>query len=52
MLRPVFQLMLAHECGEWEAAHSLSAGLQLDTEEVAGFYRKAQQWAREISTEM
>ena len=52
VLRPVFQLMLAHECGEWEAAASLSAGLQLDPEEVAGCYWRAQQWAREVSTEV
>ena len=52
LLRPVFQLMLAHECGEWEAAASLSQGLQLDTEQVAACYWQAQQWAREISTEV
>jgi c-di-GMP-related signal transduction protein len=48
-LRPVFQLMLAHESGEWEAAAQLCAGLHLDAEEVAGYYWKAQQWAREVS---
>lgn len=51
LLRTVFQLMLAHECGEWEAAASLSQGLQLDAEQVAACYWQAQQWAREISTE-
>ncbi len=50
MLRPVFQLMLAHESGEWEAAAELSRSLQMDPEEVAGFYWQAQQWAREVST--
>ncbi|HZC22094.1 MAG TPA: hypothetical protein VE866_02055 [Candidatus Binatia bacterium] len=50
-LRPVFQLMLAHESGEWEAAAGLSAGLQLDSEDVAGFYWQAQEWARKLSTE-
>jgi EAL and modified HD-GYP domain-containing signal transduction protein len=49
-LRPVFQLMLAHESGEWQAAAELSAGLHLDAEDVAGDYWQAQQWAREIST--
>ena len=48
-LRPVFQLMLAHESGEWDAAAQLSAGLQLGAEEVAGHYWQAQQWAREVS---
>lgn len=50
-LRPLFQLMLAHESGEWEAAASLSAGLQLDSEDVAGFYWQAQEWARKLSME-
>jgi EAL and modified HD-GYP domain-containing signal transduction protein len=48
-LRPVFRLMLAHESGEWEAANELSRQLRLDPEDVAGFYWKAQEWAREIS---
>lgn len=51
VLRPVFQLMLAHESGEWEAASALSAELRLDPEEVAGSYWQAQQWARELSLE-
>lgn len=48
-LRPVFQLMLAHESGEWEAATKLSESLQLDPESVAGYYWEAQEWARELS---
>lgn len=48
-LRPVYQLMLAHESGEWEAAAQLSAGLHRDREQVAGYYWQAEQWAREIS---
>lgn len=50
VLRPVFQLMLAHENGEWQAAAELSASLQVDTNEVAGFYWQAQQWARAVSS--
>ena len=49
VLRPVYQLMLAHESGEWEAAASLSQGLNLSSEDVAGHYWEAQRWAREIS---
>jgi EAL and modified HD-GYP domain-containing signal transduction protein len=49
VLRPVYQLILAHESGEWEAAAQLSESLHLDTEEVAGFYWQAQQWARDVS---
>ena len=48
-LRPVFQLMLAHESGEWEAAATLSHGLNLDPEDVAGYFWQAQRWARELS---
>jgi len=51
VLRPVFQLMLAHESGEWEAAAALSECLHLDPEDVAGRYWEAQQWARELSLE-
>ncbi len=52
LLRPVYQLMLAHESGEWDAAGELSQNLHLDSEEVAGYYWRAQQWAREVSTGM
>ena len=52
VLRPVFQLMLAHESGEWEAAAALSAGLRLDADDVAACYWQAQQWARELSMEL
>jgi len=50
-LRPVFQLMLAHESGEWAAAAALSEQLNLNAEEVAGYYWQAQQWARELLSE-
>jgi EAL and modified HD-GYP domain-containing signal transduction protein len=49
VLRPVYRLMLAHESGEWDAAAELSKSLRLDSEEVAGYYWQAQQWARELS---
>jgi c-di-GMP-related signal transduction protein len=50
VLRPVFELMLAHEAGEWEAAAELSRSMHLDSENVAGHYWQAQQWAREVSS--
>jgi c-di-GMP-related signal transduction protein len=50
VLGPVFQLMLAHEGGEWEAAAELSRSLRVDSEDVAGYYWQAQQWAREVSS--
>jgi c-di-GMP-related signal transduction protein len=49
MLRPVYQLMLAHESGEWEAATAISDSLHLDLNTVATSYWQAQQWAREVS---
>jgi c-di-GMP-related signal transduction protein len=48
LLRPVFQLMLAYESGEWEPARQLADTLHLDDHQVASFYWQAQQWAREV----
>lgn len=48
-LRPVFQLMLAHESGEWEAAAQLAQNMHLNPDATAGYYWQAQQWAREVS---
>ena len=48
-LRPVYQLMLVHESGEWKVAAELSSSLHLDSEDVAGLYWQAQQWAREVA---
>jgi EAL and modified HD-GYP domain-containing signal transduction protein len=49
LLRPVYQLMLAQESGEWVASAELSRSLHLGADDVAGFYWQAQQWAREVS---
>ncbi len=50
LLRPVYQLMLAHESGDWEAARSVAENLHIDSDTVAAHYWKAQQWAREVSS--
>jgi len=50
LLRPIYQLMLANESGEWEAARSICDNLHIDPDTVATFYWQAQQWAREISS--
>jgi c-di-GMP-related signal transduction protein len=50
LLRPVYQLMLAHESGEWEAVGQLCQILKLQSEDVAGLYWQAQQWARDVSS--
>jgi c-di-GMP-related signal transduction protein len=48
-LQPVFQLILAHESGQWAQAAKLSRSLGLNHESVADQYWEAQQWARELS---
>jgi c-di-GMP-related signal transduction protein len=49
-LRPIYQLILAHESGEWEAARALCDRLELDTDTAAGWYWQAQEWARQVSS--
>lgn len=48
-LRPIYQLILAHESGEWAAAGEVGKSLHLNADEAAGLYWQAQQWAREVS---
>ena len=48
-LRPIFQLMLAHESGEWQAGAAISETLGLESDDVAALYWQAQQWARDLS---
>jgi c-di-GMP-related signal transduction protein len=50
LLRPIYQLILAYESGEWEAARSLCDTLDLEPDIVAAWYWQAQQWAREVSS--
>jgi c-di-GMP-related signal transduction protein len=50
LLRPIYQLMLAHESGEWDAAHAICDSLHIDPDTVANSYWQAQQWAREVSS--
>jgi len=49
-LRPFYQLMLAQECGEWQAVNDLCRHLQLSENEVGESYWEAMQWAREVSS--
>ena len=48
-LQPVYQLILAHESGQWQQAATISRSLGLDPEAVAGQYWEAQRWARELT---
>jgi c-di-GMP-related signal transduction protein len=50
VLRPIYQLMLAHESGEWEASRSICDSLHIDADTVAASYWQAQQWARDVSS--
>jgi EAL and modified HD-GYP domain-containing signal transduction protein len=49
-LRSIYQLLLAHESGEWSAVQSISESLHLDPDIGAASYWQAQQWAREVSS--
>jgi c-di-GMP-related signal transduction protein len=46
-LRPLYQLMLAQESGEWAKASELTKQLRLPDEEVAATWLQSLQWAQE-----
>jgi c-di-GMP-related signal transduction protein len=48
-LRPVYQLMLARESGEWKVVSEISNQLHLKESDVAEAYWHAMQWARQVS---
>ena len=50
-LRPLYQLMLARESGDWENSAELARQLQLNESTVAETYWHAMQWARQVSGE-
>jgi c-di-GMP-related signal transduction protein len=50
-LRPVYQLMLARESGEWQDTSELTRQLHLTESEIAEAYWQAMQWARLVSAE-
>ena len=49
LLRPIYQLMLAQESGEWETARGICDSPPIDRDVVASSYWQAQQWVREVS---
>lgn len=49
-LRPLYQLMLAQESGEWEQSSQLAAQLQISDEEVAEKWWQAMQWAQNVTS--
>jgi len=48
-LRPLYQLMLAQESGDWQRAAELAKSLNLREGDVAEIYWQAMQWARQVS---
>jgi c-di-GMP-related signal transduction protein len=51
-LRPLYQLMLAQESGEWEQSCKLAAQMQVADEEVAEKWWQAMQWAQSVTGEV
>jgi c-di-GMP-related signal transduction protein len=49
-LRPLYQLMLAQESGEWAQSSSLAKQLKLTDEEVASSWWEAMHWAQEATS--
>lgn len=47
-VRPVYDLVMAHEAGQWCGIAGLAASLHLDPEDSAAMYWEAQQWARQV----
>ncbi len=48
-LRPLYQLMLAQESGEWAQSSQLAAQLRLSDEEVSTFWWQALEWAQQVT---
>ena len=49
-LRPLYQLMLAQESGEWTQSSALAKQLKLSDEEVASAWWQALQWAQDATS--
>ncbi len=50
-LRPLYQLMLARESGDWPSIRELAPQLQLNESEINQAYWQAMQWARVVTSE-
>lgn len=48
-LRPVYQLMLSQESGDWQAVGELAKQLHTSESEIANDYWQAMQWARQMT---
>jgi c-di-GMP-related signal transduction protein len=48
-LRPLYDLMIARESGDWDTIKTCSSQLSLSEKDVAQAYWQAMQWARQIN---
>jgi EAL and modified HD-GYP domain-containing signal transduction protein len=48
-LRPLYQLMLAQESGDWQNTAVIAKSLKLTESEVAEVHWDAMQWARQMN---
>jgi c-di-GMP-related signal transduction protein len=48
-LRPLYQLLLARESGDWQAVKEFATQLKITETEVAEVYWEAMQWARQVN---
>jgi c-di-GMP-related signal transduction protein len=48
-LRPLYQLLLSQEAGDWQHSAKLAKSLDLRESDVAEIYFQAMQWARQVS---
>ena len=48
-LRPLYQLLLSQEAGDWQHSAKLAKSLDLRESDVAEIYWQAMQWARQVS---
>ena len=48
-VRPVYRLMLAQECGEWQGVKELAKELKLTEKFISESYWQALEWARQVS---
>jgi EAL and modified HD-GYP domain-containing signal transduction protein len=49
-LRPLYQLMLAQESGEWQQSSELAKQLKITDEEVSSTWWQALQWAQQATS--
>jgi c-di-GMP-related signal transduction protein len=49
-LRPLYQLMLAQESGDWQRSAEMAKSLNLRESEVAEACWEAMQWARQMTS--